>query len=859
MKNNFDLTNYMKSNKVGAYQQLNEMWYQNINQALGDFNAINEDAIEEMNYQDAIVPIKQTMQSLGYKGEYDPTIVEGYVFTKDFADGVMEITLTSLYDDEQKFTFTAAYFPKINQSKFFGLLKKQAIDYKNGKIVSDEVEHVDLGTGMFSLDEPGVENLIKKMVSKVESKANTKGTEEIKEMEEGKKQLAFVIPCPDCYDIEEEAEYFQHLLDKAGVKAKVKANQVGEEAEVYTKDEKKARKVIEKNGYQIGWNDEVEDNGEGEPTQSDDQEQSHYLDIPTGPDKGWKNEDNLKEMGGVKSIGDAGKMATPNSRPNLARHRSSDMLDKMSKKDHKTNTVAGAKAAAYKAPHMKEDKFKSFGDPDLTLNDLNKDIVITPFELEKTWKDVYGEDFKTEYSGVHSYLTKNYKNFTIVDLVDVWERMYGEDFLYEYSGISKWLFSNQGKTSSKDKVAPKMNEDVNEIGGHGDAPDSPKLQAAAKYLVQNRDKYLTQDYFFPQAISMLSLKSDKDLYDYIVNNWHSDEMYDVLAHMKSQKEKDMYANTDPNIADPINEDDDIFAGSDTANWKNNYGNETSEWDTEIAGQTIKGWTAEETQGGAIAWQNPRYPNADIYATPGWEGVDGIALELHDSEDGFMDEPKIQKVVGSGTDLWKTKEGYMALMAKVFTTLEKMLKPSEEMAEDDGTGRQINHDFNDDISKDPSEFEDAIQEDEDPFGAIKQAFKVGDQVKLIRNNGLSTNRVGDIGVILAVDYIDVDGENRQGAAKVQVPGGPKKSIWSIFDDLKLVKGSVREDEDPFSSIKTGIDQITHDDDTDMSDDDRFDYLGGDQIKAGIESLMADGFDYREILQFVKDTIASKRNY
>jgi len=148
MKNNFDLTNYMKSNKVGAYQQLNEMWYQDINQALGDFNTMKE--VEERE-------------------------------------------------------------PEYN-----------------------------------------------------------------KEMEEGKKQLAFVIPCPDCYDIEEEAEYFQHLLDKAGVKAKVKANQVGEEAEVYTKDEKRARKVIEKNGYQIGWNDEVEDNGEGEPTQSDDQEQSHY-------------------------------------------------------------------------------------------------------------------------------------------------------------------------------------------------------------------------------------------------------------------------------------------------------------------------------------------------------------------------------------------------------------------------------------------------------------------------------------------------------------------------------------------------------------------------------------------------------
>ena len=142
---------------------------------------MREDEMDETKFQDAIGPIKKTMDALGYKGEYDPTILEGYIFTKDFADGVMEITLTSLYDDEEKFTFTATYFPKINQSQFFGLLKKQVIDYKNGKIVSDDVEHVDLGTGMFSLDEPGVENLIKSMVSKVESKANTKGTEEMEE------------------------------------------------------------------------------------------------------------------------------------------------------------------------------------------------------------------------------------------------------------------------------------------------------------------------------------------------------------------------------------------------------------------------------------------------------------------------------------------------------------------------------------------------------------------------------------------------------------------------------------------------------------------------------------------------------
>ena len=77
-------------------------------------------------------------------------------------------------------------------------------------------------------------------------------------------------------------------------------------------------------------------------------------------------------------------------------------------------------------------------------------------------------------------------------------------------------------------------------------------------------------------------------------------------------------------------------------------------------------------------------------------------------------------------------------------------------------------------------------------------------------------------------------------------------------LQKIAGILKE-ENPFDGIKTGIDKITRGDDEDMSNDDRFNQLGGDKIKAGIESLMADGFDFREILQFVKDTIASKRNY
>ena len=587
MKNNFDLKNYMRDNKVGAYQQLNEMWYQDINQALGDFNVIKEEAIEE----------------------------------------------TPLHPDTEEDENGNTYFTED--------------DVKNNKIEWTSADFSPI----------------------------------------------------------------------AGIKVKK-----GDKGEIVSHDTD--------NQYLVKFN-------------------NHKFYAQKAKDfKG------LEEMGGVKTIGDAGKMATPNSRPNLGRHRSSDMLDKMSKKDHKTNTVVGAKAAAYKAPHMKEGVFKHVGDPDLTLNDLNKDIVITPFELEKTWKDVYGEDFKTEYSGAYSYLTKNYKNFTIVDLGDVWERMYGEDFLYEYPGISKWLFSNQGKTSSKDKVAPKMNED------------------------------------------------------------------------ESEKEKAMYANTDPNIADPINQDDDIFAGSEKANW-NDRGNHTADWDLDFVGKQVGNWKSDiEQQAGSISWTSEKYPNAIIYATPGWEGVDGIAVEVHDSEDGFMDEPKLQKVVGAGTDLWKTEKGYMALMAKVFTTLEKMLKPSEEMAEDDGTGRQINHDFNDDISIDPSEFEDAIQE-----GTQDWNHTFEEDIMDLLDDGIS-----------------------------------KPEILTHFTDiLKIARSRMgesieNEDADPFGSIKTGIDKITQDDDyMDMSDDDRFDQLGGDKIKAGIESLMADGFDYREILQFVKDAIASKRNY
>jgi hypothetical protein len=445
-------------------------------------------------------------------------------------------------------------------------------------------------------------------------------------------------------------------------------------------------------------------------------------------------EETIDEMGGVKNIGDKAKLATPNARPNLGRHRSSDMLDKISKKDHDKNTVVGAKAAAYKAPHMKE-------------GEANDTLMAFATKVSDEINDAYQDKFDSKKANID-------------------QEEYTPEEMYKY--ISEWAESND--------LTPE--EAIKEFNW----------------------RHLTQE---------LGLGLHED-------------MENDISNIKEAE-------------------DDIFAGSDKAKW-DNYGNETSEWDTEIAGQTVKGWTAEETQGGAIAWENPKYPNAHIYATPGWEGVDGIAFELHDSEDGYMDEPKIQKVIGSGTEAWKTKKGYMALMAKAFTVVEKMLTPSKDMAEDymgtqygssedmaadmvnkgikedDGTGRQINHDFNDDISIDPSEFEDTISEGIQDY-----------------------NHTWEYDI---VDLLD--------------DGVSKPEILTHFTDiLKIARSSMGEsieNEDPFGSIKTGIDKITQGDDEDFIDDDKLDRfyeMGGRQLTKAADALLDDGFSKREIIDYLQN--------
>ena len=466
MKNNFDLKGYMKQNQVGSYQQLNEMWYQDINQALGDFNVIKEE--DEMEEAAGDENLKVSL---------------------DYAD------YPSISDAEQKMA--------INQ--FMKLVKSLG---GNATKTGDKFSTIDFEiTGGPSFEE------------------------------------------------------LQAAYDKQG--------------------------------------------------------ENMFASVLAS----WKlNKSDLEEMGGVKNIGDKAKLATPNARPNLGRHRSSDMLDKISKKDHDKNTVVGAKAAAYKAPHMKEEETA----------------------------------------------------------------------------------------------------------------------------------------------------------------------------------------------------DDIFAGSDTADWNGKA--ERMDWEKDLVGKEVGNWKSDiEQQAGSISWTSEKYPNAIIYATPGWEGVDGIAVEVHESEEGFLDEPKLQKVVGAGTDLWKTKEGYLALMAKIFTTIEKMLTPAEEIAEDHGT--QVNHDMNDDISTDHTEPEHMVQ-----------------------NEGVQ----------------DWNHTWEEDIADLLDDGVSKPEILTHFKDiLKNADSRMEEsieDEDPFGSIKTGIDKITQDDDEDFIDDDKLDRfydMGGRQLTKAADALLDDGFSKREIIDYLQN--------
>ena len=76
-------------------------------------------------------------------------------------------------------------------------------------------------------------------------------------VKEWKLNKTIKVPANDAWDLNDEAQYLQSFLKKAGVKTEVEAG-IGElEIHVAQRDYKKAVKTIQDAGYQIGWKESV--------------------------------------------------------------------------------------------------------------------------------------------------------------------------------------------------------------------------------------------------------------------------------------------------------------------------------------------------------------------------------------------------------------------------------------------------------------------------------------------------------------------------------------------------------------------------------------------------------------------------
>ena len=205
----------------------------------------NEDEDEEMDLDELLNELNEDMEDVeGYEDEDADGIPD-----ENDEDSGEPLDLEDMTDEDLK---------KMIEDVIADMMESGELEAEHEASESEEeekAEHAKGGSEEGEEEEEGEINL-DELLAEIEKMEDESMMYE-EDLDEGKKELAFVIPTPDAYDIDEEAEYFQRLLDKAGVKAKAKANMVGEEVEIYTKDKNKARKVIEKNGYQVGWNDNM--------------------------------------------------------------------------------------------------------------------------------------------------------------------------------------------------------------------------------------------------------------------------------------------------------------------------------------------------------------------------------------------------------------------------------------------------------------------------------------------------------------------------------------------------------------------------------------------------------------------------
>lgn len=126
----------------------------------------------------------------------------------------------------------------------------------------------------------------------------------------------------------------------------------------------------------------------------------------------------------------------------------------------------------------------------------------------------------------------------------------------------------------------------------------------------------------------------------------------------------------------LKESDERFEDTDTPD----SATDVRSWVPSFDDKNIKGWTAQYEHQGALSWWNSDFEDVLVYATPGWEGQDGVAVEIHidnksgdDSRD-FGGIPAFNQTLFTNNKMWRTPEGFTRLMFQLFGWIELQFLP-----------------------------------------------------------------------------------------------------------------------------------------------------------------------------------------
>jgi len=116
-----------------------------------------------------------------------------------------------------------------------------------------------------------------------------------------------------------------------------------------------------------------------------------------------------------------------------------------------------------------------------------------------------------------------------------------------------------------------------------------------------------------------------------------------------------------------------------------------EWMETLNGDAIGNWTCYyEDQQGAISLASDNFPNVMLYATPGWEGENGIAVEAHNEEGDQIDlSPDTDDNMSyiAGKPYYPNFEAYAQDMKQILAKVEPMLGGDNQMNEGEPEGDQ----------------------------------------------------------------------------------------------------------------------------------------------------------------------------